>query len=263
MSNMQSMHSITQLGYGETAKNKAEDINEMFRDKSINAIFCAMGGYNCNSVFDYLDFDLIKNNPKIICGYSDPTSLINIISAKTGLVTFHGPNFKSLSDEETDYGYKEVIKRFIDKDLSLGKKCDKFKVINSGTAEGKLVGGNLSLFSNLITGKYTASVEDKILFIEDLGFESPPGMISNYLYKMKQNGVFEKIKGIWIGNYEHESGITLEKIVMDVLDKTNIPIIKSDNFGHGTFKTVIPIGTKARIDTNDVDKIKLVENCVE
>ena len=260
---MQSMHSITQLGYGETAKNKAEDINEMFRDKSINAIFCAMGGYNCNSVFDYLDFDLIKNNPKIICGYSDPTSLINIISAKTGLVTFHGPNFKSLSDEETDYGYKEVIKRFIDKDLSLGKKCDKFKVINSGTAEGKLVGGNLSLFSNLITGKYTASVEDKILFIEDLGFESPPGMISNYLYKMKQNGVFEKIKGIWIGNYEHESGITLEKIVMDVLDKTNIPIIKSDNFGHGTFKTVIPIGTKARIDTNDVDKIKLVENCVE
>ena len=251
------------LGYGETAKNKAEDINELFKDKSIDAIFCAMGGYNCNSVFDYLDFDLIKNNPKIICGYSDPTSLINIINAKIGLVTFHGPNFKSISDEETDYGFKEVIKRLMDKDLSLGEKCDVFKVINSGVAEGELIGGNLSLFSNLITGKYIVNVKDKILFIEDLGFESPPGMISNYLYKMKQNGAFQKIKGIWIGNYEHESGITLEKIVMDVLEDINIPIIKSDNFGHGTFKTVIPIGTKARIDTNDVNKIKLIEPCVE
>ncbi len=80
-----------------------------------------MGGFNCNSVFDYLDFDIIKNNPKIICGYSDPTSLINIIYAKTGLVTFHGPNFKSLCDEETDYGYKEVVKRFFGRDLNLRK----------------------------------------------------------------------------------------------------------------------------------------------
>lgn len=87
-------------------------------------------------------------------------------------------------------------------------------------------------------------------------------MISNYLYRMKQNDVFEKINGIWIGNYEHESGITLEKIVKDVLEDIKIPIIKSDNFGHGMFKTVIPIGTKARIDTNDVCKIKLIEDCV-
>ncbi len=101
------------------------------------------------------------------------------------------------------------------------------------------------------------------MFIEDLGFESPPGFISNYLYKMKQNGVFEKIKGLWIGNYEHESMIALEQIVMDTLDNPKFPIIKSDNFGHGTFKTVIPIGTKARIDTNVKEKIKLIENCIE
>ncbi len=126
------------LGYGETAKNKAEDINEMFRDKDVKAIFCAMGGFNCNAVFDYLDFDLIKNNPKIICGYSDPTSIINIIYSKTGLVTFHGPNFKSLSDEETEYGFKEVVKRFINKELSFGEN-DKYKVINEGEAEGVLV----------------------------------------------------------------------------------------------------------------------------
>ena len=121
-------------------------------------------------------------------------------------------------------------------------------------------GGNLSLFSNLITGKYTVDVQDKILFIEDLGFESPPGMISNYLYKCKQNGVFEKIKGLWIGNYEHESGVTLEQIVMDTLENPNYPIIKTNNFGHGELKTVIPIGTKAKIDKKG---IRLIENCVE
>ena len=135
------------LGYSETAKNKAEDINEMFKDKEVDAIFCAEGGYNSNAVFEYLDFDIIKKNPKILCGYSDPTSLINIISEKTGLVTFYGPNFKSLSSEETDYGYREMISRFIEKSLKIGKiygdesnqSVKDYKVINEGKAEGKLI----------------------------------------------------------------------------------------------------------------------------
>ena len=81
---------------------------------------------------------------------------------------------------------------------------------------------------------------------------------------MKQNDVFDKIKGLWIGNYEHESGISLEKVVMDVLeDKYNFPIIKSNNFGHTETKTVIPIGTKAKIDTSKKVKIELIEDCVE
>lgn len=80
---------------------------------------------------------------------------------------------------------------------------------------------------------------------------------------MKQNGVFENIRGIWLGNYEHPSNISLEKIVMDVLEEEyDFPIIKSDNFGHGTLKTVIPIGIEAKIDTNAKDKIELLENCL-
>lgn len=110
------------------------------------------GGFNCNGVFDYLDFDAIKQNPKIICGYSDPTSLINIIYAKTGLVTFHGPNFKSLSAIETDYGNKEVQKRLFENSLKIGEN-DEYKTIQEGEAEGILVGGNLSLLSNLINRK--------------------------------------------------------------------------------------------------------------
>ena len=101
------------------------------------------------------------------------------------------------------------------------------------------------------------------MFIEELGYESPPGLVSNYLYKCKQYGVFDKIKGLCIGNYEHESMISLEKIVMDTLeDEYNFPIIKSDNFGHGLYKTVIPIGVKARIDTNAKEKIRLLETCL-
>lgn len=87
-----------------------------------------MGGFNCNGTFDYIDFDLIRQNPKIFCGYSDPTSLINVISAKTGLVTFHGPNFKSLSDEKTSYGFEEVKKRFFAGNLELGQD-DEYKKI--------------------------------------------------------------------------------------------------------------------------------------
>lgn len=127
------------LGYGETARHKAQDINDMFNDSNISAIFCAMGGFNINSVFDYLDFEIIKNNPKIICGYSDPTSLINCIYARTGLVTFHGPNFKSLADVETSYGYDEMKKRFIEGSLDLGKNYDEYTVIKEGVAEGVLV----------------------------------------------------------------------------------------------------------------------------
>ena len=83
-----------------------------------------------------------------------------------------------------------------------------------------------------------------------------PTLASNYLYYMKQNGVFNKIRGLWIGHYEHTSGIALEKIVMDVLkDEYKFPIIKSNNFGHTEKKTVIPLGAKAKIDTSEDIKI--------
>ena len=87
----------------EYRKEKAEDINEMFADKEVKMIWCAKGGNNSNSTFEYLDYELIKKNPKIICGYSDITSLTNIITEKTGLITFSGTNFKTIATDETDF----------------------------------------------------------------------------------------------------------------------------------------------------------------
>ena len=251
-------------GYTGKAKEKAEDINNMFADKEIKMIWCAKGGNNSNSTFEYLDFETIKNNPKIICGYSDITSLTNIITEKTGLVTFSSTNFKTIATDETDYSYKDAIKRFVDGDLKLGKEESGYKTIKKGIVEGQLIGGNLSLIRGLTSGKYTIDFTDKILFIEELGFEADPAMISNNLYFMKQNGVFDEINGLWIGNYEHISETSLEKIVTDVIgNEYNFPIIKSNNFGHNETKIAIPIGVKAKIDTNKRIKIELLEKCVK
>lgn len=250
-------------GYSATSREKAEDINEMFRDKDVKMIWCAKGGQNSNSTFEYLDYEVIKNNPKIICGYSDITSLTNIITAKTGLVTFSGTNFKTIATDETNYSYNEVMKRFVDGSLELGLEGEKYETLNEGVAEGQLIGGNLSLTRGLVSGKYSIDFTDKILFLEELGIETMPSLASNFLYYMKQNGIFDKIKGLWIGNYEHESGISLEKVILDVLEgEYDFPIIKSNNFGHTETKTVIPIGTKAKIDTKNERKIELIEKCV-
>lgn len=252
------------LGYGATAQEKAEDINYMFSNKEIKAIFCTSGGYNSNIAFDYINYENIKKNPKIICGFSDSHSILNAISSETGLITFYGPTFKSLTSWDTDYGYKEVMKRFVDASLQIGTSEDEYITIQEGKVEGELIGGNLSLINNMVSGKYKINFENKILFFEDLGYESAPGMISNYLYNMKQNQAFEKIIGLWIGSYEHESNISLEQIVRDTIgNEYNFPIIKSNNFGHIDKKTVIPIGGLARIDTNKKCKIELIENCVK
>ncbi len=253
---------VNTLGYGATARQKAQDINEMFKDKQVKAIFCISGGFSSNTTFDYLDYDMIKVNPKIICGFSDSTSLLNVIYRKTGLCTFHGPTFKALTSWQTKYGYDEVMKRLYEGGLQLGQVGEEYKIVKEGTAKGVLVGGNLSLVNEMVSGSYSIDFTDKILFLEELFLETPPALVSNYLYHMRQNGVFDKIKGIWLGNYDGSSSI--EQILIDTLEgQYKFPIIKSDNFGHIDKKTVIPIGIQAKIDTKAENKIELLEDCVE
>ena len=118
--------------YSATAKEKADDINEMFADKDVKMIWCAKGGNNSNSTFEYIDYDNIKKNPKIICGFSDITSLTNMITEKTGLVTFSGTNFKTVATDETDYSLKEALKRFVDGSLELGLQGEEYRTIKQG-----------------------------------------------------------------------------------------------------------------------------------
>ena len=252
------------LGYGATPEQKAEDLNNAFANKNVQAIFCAKGGENSNSLFEYIDYDLIKKNPKIFCGFSDSTFLINMIYEKTGLTTFHASTFKAISDWDEITVFQDIINKLMDGKKELKSKEDKFQTITKGIVEGTLIGGNLNCIREMVCGKYSIQFENKILFIEDLAEESNPKFISNFLYYMKQNEVFSKINGLWIGSYEHESKITLERIVKDVLkDDYKFPIIKSNNFGHISKKQVIPVGVKAQIDTEQENKIILLEECVK
>ena len=242
-------------GYGATAKEKAEDINEMYANKNINAIMSLKGGFNSNSVYEYLDLNTIKSNNKIICGYSDSTSYINYIHEKTDNIGFIGPNFESLNAPDTNYYLlDEMLKRLENNYYDLATDDSEFRMIKEGQAVGELVGGNLSLTTGLID---EIDFTNKILFLEEFSFESPSAMVSNYLYRLRQKGVFNKVSGIWLGNYE--GGIAIEKILMDTIEdmNLNIPIIKSDNFGHIERKITIPLGVKAEIKDG---KIKLVED---
>ena len=252
------------LGYGATPQEKAEDLNTAFSNKQVKAIFCAKGGENANTLFEYIDYDLIKKNPKIFCGFSDSTFLLNMIYEKTGLITFHGSTFKAISDWDDPYVWENILQKLMEGNTKLIENNEKVKIMQKGEATGTLIGGNLSCLREMVCGKYALNFQDKILFLEDLAEESNPKFISNFLYYMKQNDVFSQIKGLWIGSYEHESGIKLEKIVMDVLQNNyTFPIIQSDNFGHIPKKQTIPIGVKAQIDTNKKDKIILLEKCVK
>lgn len=244
-------------GYGATAKEKADDINEMYSNKDVKAILSVKGGFNSNSVYEYLNLELIKENNKILCGYSDATSYINYIHEKTGNSCFIGPNLKSLNSWETDYSFKEMLKHFERGNLNLLENDDECICINQGIAIGKLVGGNLSLITNMIE---ELDFVGKILFIEELAIESPPALVSNYMYKLKQRGVFNNISGLWLGNYEGEYPI--EKIFLDTVRdlKLKIPVIKSNNFGHTERKMTIPLGVNAKIENN---KIELIERYLE
>ena len=138
-----------------------------------------------------------------------------------------------------------------------------YETIKEGTARGKLVGGNLSLFTKLVTGKYKVDVKGKILFLEELGVESSPEKVNSDIYYLKQNGVFDEIAGLWIGNYEHPSKISLEEIIYNAIGaEASYPIIKSNNFGHINQKSIIPIGAEAKIDTKEKIKINLVEQVI-
>lgn len=242
-------------GYGASAKEKAEDINNMYANKNINAIMSVKGGFNSNSVYEYLDLNVIKDNNKIICGYSDSTSYINYIHSKTGNIGCIGPNFKSLNSPDTNYySLNEMLKRFENNYYDLATDENEFRVIKDGQAEGALIGGNLSLITELVD---EIDFTNKILFLEEFSFESPSAMVSNYLYKLRQKGVFKRISGIWLGNYEGD--ISIEKILLDTIEdmNLNIPIIKTDNFGHIERKITVPLGVKAKISNG---KISLIEN---
>lgn len=251
-------------------KSRVDDIHTAFSDKKVKCILTSIGGFNSNQLLKYLDYNLIKLNPKILCGYSDITALQNVIYTKTGLVTYSGPAFSTLGmlhglDYTVDYfkkclmetGSFKIIpsKEWSDdmwyKDQQNRKfiKNNGFKMINEGEAEGKIIGGNLCTFNLLQGTEFMPSLKNSILFVED-DEESKPQHFDRDLQTLLHLPDFDGVKGIVIGRFQKVSAMTEElliKIIKAKNELNHIPIIANVDFGHTTPIITFPIGGTARI----------------
>ncbi len=251
------------LKYSATPQEKANDINSVFADTEIKAIICSQGGANSNSFLPLLDFEVINNNPKIFLGFSDITVLLNSIYQKTGLVTFHGNDVMwGFGNERTDYDEEEFIDRLVKGKIGEIEHNSEWRCIREGIVEGVLIGGNLNCLNKLAGTEYQPNFESKILLLETFGGTNAPDSVECELSHLKQMGVFEKIKGLWIGYYDHKSKIPYEEVVMNVAKDYDFPILKCDDFGHNTANTTIPIGTKVKFDATN-KQVVLLDKCVE
>lgn len=238
-------------GSAGTREQKAEDMMNMFKDKEVKAIICIHGGQTCNTLIDLLDYKVIKQNPKIITGYSDVTVLLQAIYQKTGLVTFHGPSFVDFGKDDAKDQYKEFENVFVNKAIGKFRSGEK-RVIRKSNASGKILGTNLGCMMYLLGTEYLPDMKDVILLIES--YKTSPNECQRRFAHLKQAGIFDKINGIVIGyNYDlQKNGETfpqMEDILLEYTKEYNFPIIKCNDFGHKIINSVIPIGVNVEIDS--------------
>lgn len=261
--------------FAGTDKERADDLHEMFDNRKVDGIVCVRGGYGCARVLDYLDYKLIKRNPKILIGYSDITALLYGIYSQTGLIGFHGPVATSTFNEFSVTNFKNVLMdpkpqiplHIAEEDPA--KTEYKPFVIRSGKAKGKLVGGNLSIVASLIGTKYDIDSKGKIIFLEEVGEE--PYRIDRMFTQMIQAGKFNHATGIALGVFSKceskpdKSGIansfSLSEVLLDRLFQLKIPVLYGLSFGHVVNKFTLPFGINAELDV-DNQKLTLLEEAV-
>lgn len=246
------------LRYSTTPEEKAEDINAMFKDKEVKAIMSACGGANSFTVLPLINYDIIKNNPKIIYGISDATNYLNAIYAKTGLITFHQSEATCNGFEEEDF-----ILRLVEGKIGKLNKKSEWSCIQKGITEGIVVGANLPSMCNIVNTEFMPELENKILLLEAYRSSTNFDLIDNYVARLQYFGVFDKIKGLIIGHYAGDNeDLKVEDVFFNRLKGYNFPILKCENIGHNCENVVIPIGGKIKLDATNCE-IELMENIVE
>ncbi|MCL4112193.1 UNVERIFIED_CONTAM: hypothetical protein GTU68_033051 [Idotea baltica] len=241
-----------------TDAERLSDLHQMFSDPDIKGIWCLRGGYGCTRLLSAIDYDLVARNPKVLIGYSDITALHLAFYQKCSLVTFHGP---VASSEPTLYSI-ESLKQMVFENGSLmirssmdnGPRDDSRYVIKGGIAEGNLVGGNLSLLAAMVGTDCLPSFENKLVFIEDIG--EKPYRIDRMLVQLFQATDLSSAAGIIFGQFndceaeKNENSYTLKQTLMNQIQHLNIPIYYGFSFGHVNQNCTIPLGIRARFDTN-------------
>jgi muramoyltetrapeptide carboxypeptidase len=232
--------------FNGTGEERAETLMSFFKDPSIKAIFDVSGGDLANGVLDYLDFEIIKNNPKPFFGYSDLSVILNSLYSKVELKTYLY-QIRNLVEEHKN----KQIEVFKNTFMGNGNELLTFNYewIQGSSMEGVIVGGNIRCFLKLAGTEYIPDFTDKIIFLESLSGDVPK--MATYLTQYKQMGVFKKVKGIILGSYtemEREKySPNIVEIVKEVVDDLNIPIIKTNEIGHGKDSKCIIIGERIKI----------------
>ncbi|EGT0694457.1 LD-carboxypeptidase [Clostridium perfringens] len=227
--------------FSGTGEEKARALEKLFLDKDIKMIFDISGGDLANEVLDFLDFNLIKENPKPFFGHSDLTVLLNAIYSQCHITTYN-------------YQLRNLIYKFKEEQMQNFKasfiegKEDIFnldyKWINGSHLEGRVVGGNIRCLLKLAGTKYMPDFKDKILFLES--FSGNSAKMVTYITQYKNLGVFNEVKGIILGEFTEMEREDLKPDIVEILKRVigeiNIPILKTRDLGHGADAKCIPIG---------------------
>ena len=256
--------------FAGTPEQRAKDINDMFANPEIDAIICARGGYGSNRVLPLLDYNLIKNNPKIFMGYSDITNILIAISQVSKIITFHGPMLTSFKNGNVDYSFnliEKTLNQFTNLKINSPAKLP-ITTLKNGFAEGNLTGGNISLIVSQIGTQNQIKTDNSILFIEDT--DEYLYALERMLIHMKESGLLNKIKGLIVGEMTdiHDQkipfGKSTDEIILDIFSDLDIPIISNFPCGHGEFQATLPISINAQLDANSqIPSITLLENPVK
>ncbi|HLF67645.1 MAG TPA: LD-carboxypeptidase [Gammaproteobacteria bacterium] len=267
-----------QHGYlAGTDSDRAADINQLFADPDVKAIIQLRGGFGSARLLDLLDYPLIAKHPKIMMGMSDTTALLLALHQKTGLVTFHGPNAGRAWPAYTQAFVKDLL--FAGKALTylnpehksddLITTEDRIEVITPGVAQGRLLGGNLTVLTSLVGSEYLPDTQDAILFLEEIN--EPPYKIDRMLTQLKLAGILAKLNGVIIGKFTHShpnnpgssyGSLRVMEVLKDHLQGLKIPAYYGAMISHETRMFTLPIGLPVEIDAEQ-GRIKLLEPGVE
>jgi muramoyltetrapeptide carboxypeptidase len=239
-----------------TDQERADDLNSMFADKKIKAIFCVRGGYGTIRMLNYLDYGLIRRHPKILIGFSDITSLEFALWSKAGLVSYYGPMVA------VDFSSTKV-NCFTEKNVGemlLGncavpytmRRVSNWKIYKKGQAQGRLLGGCLSLINPLIGTAYMPDLKGALLFIEDVNED--PYQIDKAFHQWKHAGILENLAGLIIGKMtkckvRKPPTLTLDQVIRDMVPYIPGPVVANVDFGHTPCKLTMPNGIMGEIDT--------------
>jgi muramoyltetrapeptide carboxypeptidase len=226
--------------FSGSGEQRASVLNELYKDNDIKVIFDVSGGDIANELLDYIDFDLIKKNPKPLFGYSDLSTIINAIYAKTG-----NPSYlyqvKCLVWENKENQISDF------KNSLFNKKEDLYKIkldfIPGSKIEGVVVGGNIRCFLKLAGTQYMPDLSNKILFLESYG--GGVAQMTTYLCQLKQIGVFNRISGLLLGTFtkmeENDENPNIIELVLNITNDMNFPIAKTHDIGHGNTSNVLQV----------------------